>query len=68
MTEERVDFQRLAKEAAAETYSPRAQRCWLWHQWTMWETKPSKTYNSLVIAQRSCIRCGRPQFKEHWLY
>ena len=63
-----VDFEQLAREAAAEAYSPRAKRCWFFHQWTMWELEQSRVYQSLIIARRHCVRCGKPQHERHWMY
>lgn len=52
-----VDFGALAKEALAETYNPRARRCWPWsHEWTMWETSADGREQN-----RRCIGCGRIQ-------
>jgi hypothetical protein len=50
------DLRRLAKEAAREIYSPRAEKCWLWfHRWTMWEAN----YDGSLYQRRRCMRCGK---------
>lgn len=57
MTDEpKIDFKALAKEAAASTYNPRAKRCWLLHQWSMWETSPDQRTQG-----RRCLKCGKIQ-------
>ncbi|MGE0221751.1 MAG: hypothetical protein AB7F35_09950 [Acetobacteraceae bacterium] len=55
MRDETVDFRKLALEAAAEVYSPRARRCRPWsHVWTMWETDAGGLYQA-----RRCVGCGK---------
>lgn len=57
MTDEpKIDFKALAEEAAASTYNPRAKRCWLLHQWSMWETPPDQRTQG-----RRCLKCGKIQ-------
>lgn len=49
------EFRKLADEAAAETYDPRAGRCFPFlHQWSMWDRDG-------VYQFRRCIRCGKWQ-------
>jgi hypothetical protein len=64
-----VDFKRLVREAASETYSPLAQHCWPWqHRWTMWR-KELKPGSVAQITQehwwiRTCVRCGKPATRD----
>lgn len=59
-----VDFRKLAQEAAAEVYSPRAGRCWPWnHQWSMWEIGPRPGFLFLQCESRRCLRCGKRRVK-----
>jgi hypothetical protein len=54
-----IDFNALAKEALAETYDPRAQRCWPWsHRWTMWEQAENAKG---AFQTRRCTGCGYMQ-------
>jgi hypothetical protein len=55
-----AQLRRLAIEAAKEAPTPRAERCWLWHEWTMWQVPPG--YASL--QRRHCVRCGK--MKQRW--
>lgn len=59
------NLRELAEQAARETYSPRAKKCWPWsHAWTMWEThrRPGWPYD--VCQMRRCVRCGKFQTKD----
>jgi hypothetical protein len=64
-----IDLRKLAEEAAAEAYSPRAKRCWFLHrQWSMWQEKPHPSYPSIYILQtRKCLACGQTQSKKKWI-
>jgi hypothetical protein len=49
-----VNLRLLIDEAAAQTYNPRARKCWpWWHEWTMWETEKGQRYQT-----RHCVGCG----------
>lgn len=63
MNDEPIDLKKLAEEAAATAYEPRAKKCFPWsHQWTMWEY-----VNSLKLDQtRRCVRCGLRKEKRCW--
>jgi hypothetical protein len=50
-----INLKALIEEAAAETYNPRAKRCWWWsHEWTMWQADASGRSQT-----RRCVGCGR---------
>jgi hypothetical protein len=54
-----IDFSKLAKEAAAESYNPRATRCWPWtHAWTMWQKIDHGNKQ-----ERRCTGCGKVHIK-----
>lgn len=49
-----AQLKRLAIEAAREAPDPRAKRCWLRHDWTMWApVRPNS-----IFQRRRCMRCG----------
>lgn len=51
-----TDLDKLIEEAQAQTYNPRAQRCWpWWHAWTMWGGDNARQQS------RRCVRCGLEQ-------
>lgn len=50
-------LRRLAIEAAREAPTPRAKRCWIFHEWTMWQVPP----NHNIGQRRRCLRCGLMQ-------
>lgn len=68
MSEKTTDFRRLAEEAAQEAYSPRGQRCWIFHRWTMWEELRHPIYPSLYRMQkRRCVRCGEVKYIQKYI-
>lgn len=68
MTDGLEEFRKLADEAAAETYDPRAGRCLpFFHRWSMWDRDGFYQF-------RRCMRCGKWQIgtltwgqcRHHW--
>jgi hypothetical protein len=63
-----VELRKLIEEAARETYSPRAKRCWVFHHWTMWQEMKHPTFPREYRMQfRRCVGCGKTKYKTNWI-
>jgi hypothetical protein len=63
-----LDFEALAKTAAAEHTVTDYARCWPWsHRWTLWMTcNRASDASTSKGQQRRCVLCGKYQLVRFW--